>query len=121
LKTVRIPGTTGVTAAGSEAKLLYQNARPKYAPGQVEKVWENAKDANGRVFDPNTGEELFWDTTKSRAGQWDMGHIQESKYIELYKKYSSGQIDLKTFLEEYRNPSNYRPESPSANRSHLYE
>ncbi|KRE92157.1 hypothetical protein ASG89_33440 [Paenibacillus sp. Soil766] len=61
--------------------------RPKYGNGQVDEVWENAKDADGRVYDPNTGEELFWDTTKSRAGQWDMGHIPDYKYSEWHKKY----------------------------------
>jgi len=119
--TAKLNGNSAEGAAGEEGNLLYQNARPKYANGQVEQVWKNAQDVNGRVYDPNTGEELFWDTSRSRDGQWDMGHIPEAKYSELYKKYSSGQIDLKTFLEEYRNPSNYRPESPSANRSHLYE
>ena len=95
--------------------------RPKYGKGQIEDVWENAKDADGRVFDKNTGEELFWDKSKSRAGQWDMGHKPEYKYSEWHKKYMDGDIDYDTFMREYRNPNNYRPESVSANRSHKYE
>ena len=43
--------------------------RPKYAEGQVEKVWENAKQADGKVYDPNTGAELTWDPTEpTRTG-----------------------------------------------------
>lgn len=95
--------------------------RPKYGKNQVDDVWNNAKDIDGKVYDPNTGEELFWDTTKSRAGQWDMGHTPENKYSEWHKKYIDGEISKKEFLDWYRNPKNYQPESPSANRSHKYE
>jgi len=45
--------------------------RPKYAEGQVDAVWEAAMQPDGNVYDPNTGELLTWDKTKSRAGQWD--------------------------------------------------
>jgi RHS repeat-associated protein len=99
----------------------YSNSRPSYGKGQVDEVWENAKDVDGKVYDPNTGEELIWDKSKSRAGQWDMGHTPENKYSEMHKKYMNGEITKEEFLEWYRNPKNYRPESPSANRSHKYE
>lgn len=95
--------------------------RPKYAKGQVDKVWEAAQDEDGRVYDPNTGEELFWDKSKSRAGQWDMGHMPEHEYRTLHKDYMDGKISEEEFLKQYRDPNNYRPESPSANRSHRYE
>ena len=52
----------------------YANSRPDYAPGQEETVWEQAKDEDGNVYDPNTGEQLEWDRNKPRDGQWDMGH-----------------------------------------------
>ena len=56
------------------------NSRPSYGKNQVEEVWENAKNpVSGKVYDP-TGEEIIWDRTKVRKGQW------------------------------YRNPKNYRPE-----------
>ncbi|MGX4668825.1 GH-E family nuclease [Cerasibacillus sp. JNUCC 74] len=54
--------------------------RPKYGKGQVEKVWGDAQDIDGKVYDPNTGEELFWNKSKTRAGQWDMAHTPENKY-----------------------------------------
>lgn len=74
-----------------------------------------------RYMTPNTGEELFWDTTKSRNGQWDMGHTPENKYSEWHKKYMDGEITLDEFKDWYRNSDHYVPESPSANRSHRYE
>ncbi|MCX7572394.1 polymorphic toxin-type HINT domain-containing protein [Tumebacillus sp. DT12] len=57
----------------------YSNSRPSYGKGQVNEVWDNAKDVDGKVYDPNTGEELAWDKSKSRAGQLDMGHTPENK------------------------------------------
>lgn len=95
--------------------------RPKYGDDQVEKVYEAAKDTDGKVYDPNTGELLEWDKSKSRAGQWDMGHVPKKKYSKLHKDYMDGKITKDEFLQEYRDPKNYRPESPSANRSHEYE
>ena len=96
-------------------------SRPPYGDGQVEKTYENAKQPDGKVYDPNTGEELPWNGTKPRNGQWDMGHTQENKYSEWHQKYLKDEITKKEFLDWYRNPNNYRPESPSANRGHKYE
>jgi NAD+--asparagine ADP-ribosyltransferase len=50
-----------------------------------------------------------------------MGHTPENKYSVWNKKYIKGEITKEEFLNWYRNPNNYRPESPSANRSHKYE
>jgi hypothetical protein len=110
-------------SSGKEKTKPYSNPknRPKYGKGQVDEVWDNAKDVDGKVFDPNTGEELFWDKSKPRTGQWDMGHTPEAKYSEFHRKYMNGEIDYETFLKEYRNSKNYRPESIPGNRSHKYE
>lgn len=96
--------------------------RPKYGKGQVKNVWENAKDKDGRVFDANnTDLELFWDTSKSRIGQWDMGHLPGHEYTKLHKSYMNDEISKDEFLKEYRDPNNYRPEDVHNNRSHKYE
>ena len=97
--------------------------RPKYAKGQVETVWKNAQNvySDGIVRDPNTLEELMWDKTRSRIGQWDMGHIKGHEYRRLHSDYMSDKITKAEFLEEYRNPDNYLPESIHSNRSHQYE
>jgi hypothetical protein len=89
--------------------------------GVVDKVWENAKDANGKVIDPNTLEELTWDCLKNRDGQWDMGHIKDKSYDQLKKRFLDGEISRKQFLDEYNNPANYRPEGRSPNRSRRYQ
>jgi len=108
--------------AGAQPK-PYANpaSRPKYADGQVDSVWTAAQDEDGNVYDPNTGEILTWDKSRSRFGQWDMGHLPGKEYNILWRSYMNDEIDLDQFLSEYRSPSNYRPESPSANRSHRYE
>jgi len=50
-----------------------------------------------------------------------MGHTPENKYSEWNIKYLNDEITKQEFLDWYRNPKNYRPERPSANRSHKYE
>ncbi|MEK4628235.1 GH-E family nuclease [Solibacillus sp. FSL R7-0682] len=96
-------------------KKPYSKSRPSYGKEQVEQVWENAKDPiDGKVYDP-TGVEI------RRNGQWDMGHIPGEKYSEVHELFMNDTITKKEFLEWYRNPSNYRPELPSTNRSHKYE
>ena len=104
--------------------------RPAYGEGQVEEVWKNAQDAEGRVFDPNPpGPELFWDKTidpttgkpKPRDMQWDMGHITNQKYKQKHKDYMDGKIDLEEFLDWYRDPKNYQPERPGSNRSRKHD
>ncbi len=105
----------------SNTQKPYSNSRPSYGKGQVDDVWENAKDIDGKVYDPNIGEELTWEKSKPRSGQWDMGHTPENKYSDMHQKYINGEITKDEFLEWFRNHNNYRPESLSANRSHMYE
>jgi len=50
-----------------------------------------------------------------------MGHKPGKEYRKLHEKYMNGDITKEEFLEEYRNPNNYQPESKSSNRSHKYE
>ena len=97
--------------------------RPKYAPGQVEAVWEKARAASsdGIVRDPHTGKPLYWNKSMSRAGQWDMGHTPGNEYRKLHARYMADDIDKSEYLREYRNVDNYVPEDVHANRSHTYE
>ncbi|WML46133.1 HNH/ENDO VII family nuclease [Neobacillus sp. PS3-40] len=64
---------------------------------------------------------MIGDKSKSRNGQWDMGHTPENKYSEWHEKYIKGEITKEEFLDWYRNPKNYKPENPFASRSHKYE
>ena len=104
----------------AEASKLYMNSRPSYAAGQVEQVWENAIGTDGKVIDP-TGQEIPWDQSQPRNGQWDAGHIPEEKYSVVHEDYMSGKITKEQFLEWYRDPTNYRPELLSTNRGHQFE
>ncbi len=111
----------GGSQKSTSAQKPYANSRPSYGSGQVEKVWENAKDPKtGKVYDPS-GAEITWDRTRPRSGQWDMGHIPGQKYSEIYQLYKNGSMSREKFLELYRDPGNYRPELPSTNRSHKFE
>ncbi|RNA61954.1 RHS repeat-associated core domain-containing protein [Chryseobacterium nematophagum] len=101
-------------------KKPYSKHRPSYAKGQVDAVWNNAKQKNGKVYDPNTGEELKWNKSQ-KPRQWDMGHKPGKEYRKLHKDYMDGKIPKTEFLKEYKDPKNYQPESKSANRSGKYE
>lgn len=107
-------------SSSNSDKKPYSKSRPSYARGQVDKVWNSAKQKDGKVYDPNTKEELTWDKTK-KPRQWDMGHKPGHEYRTLHKKYMKGKISKAEFLKQYKDPNNYQPESKSANRSHKYE
>ena len=112
---------TQAADAGEVSNKPYTKSRPKYGLNQVEDVWSAHVDIEtGTAIDP-TGSIIVWDRTKSRNGQWDMGHKPGQKYAEIHARYMNGEISLYEFLRWYRNPDNYRPEMPSTNRSHLYE
>jgi len=102
-------------------KKPYSTSRPPYAKGQVDDVWESARQSDGNVYDPNTGQLLEWDKTKSRNGQWDMGHKPGLEYKKYKNDYLDGKITKKEFLDKHRNPAHYQPEAPGPNRSHKYE
>jgi hypothetical protein len=106
--------------AGNQYQKL-KTQRPGYASDQVEQVWESAKSPDGLVYDPWDNEQLLWDRSKPRTGQWDMGHKPGHEYKNLVNRLIKGEITLKQFLSEYRNPANYQPESVKNNRSHKFE
>lgn len=104
-------------------KLPYANPkrRPKYADGQVDDVWENAKNADGEVWVQNRdGDwyEVTWQPGQSRKGVWDMGHVPGEEYRRLHDDYMSHRISKEDFLERYRDADNYRVEDPLRNQSH---
>tara|TARA_R110002073_G_scaffold21524_7_gene75836 strand:+ start:9875 stop:10117 length:243 start_codon:yes stop_codon:yes gene_type:complete len=68
-------------------------------------------------IESKTGDELFWNPTKNRQGQWDMGHLPNKSCNQLKQRYIDGEISYEKFLDEYNNPRNYRPESMSGNRA----
>lgn len=124
--------TQGAANFGKDAKDLYNNIvggssggagniektykRPSgFRKGVRDKVWDNAKDANGEVKDPLTGNVL------NKDEPWDMGHKSGYEFRKHQKSAQERGITRKEFLDEHNNPDHYRPESPSANRSHKGE
>jgi len=110
--------------AGVDYEALYQKYkanRPYLSQKTINETWENAKDADGNVYDPNTGDKLTWDKFKSRYDQWHMGHKSGLEYRTLLEELREGKITEDQFKKEYNNPTNYQPESPAANMSHKYE
>ena len=107
---------------GQIVERIYKSRnRPSFRKGVVDKVWDNAQDINGKVYDPNTFEVLEWDTTTSRSGQWDMGHKPGEEWHKLRQEYIDGNKTWGQVLDEYNDPSKYQPESPSSNRSGKFE
>jgi len=92
-------------------------ARPSgYRKGVKDQVWDDAiEPSTGRVRDPKTGKFM------SKDKSWDMGHKPGHEFRKHQKSATERNIDRKKFLDEHNNPSKYRPELPSSNRSHAAE
>lgn len=116
------PDSFGYDANGD--RMPYANHRPDYAEGQVDEVWDAAKDENGEVWvtDRNGDRvQIEWEPGQARKDVWDMGHVPDAQYRDLRKAYLDHDISLKDFLDEYRDVDNYRVEHPGRNRSHVDE
>ena len=114
----------------------YWKSRPAYAkasePGkldQVEQVWKNAKEThrnwteNGVEYIDMGDEigEVSWDKTKTRNGQWDMGHVENEEYWREYDRFVKGELSEDKFLEWYHKSEIYEPQTIKYNRSHTGE
>lgn len=118
---VCLKGLTDEAIKAVRVGMLEGGYRPKFRKGVVDNVWNTAKNADGKVICPNSKKELFWDTTKSRADQWHMGHKKGHEYKDLAKDYKKGKTSWQNLLDEYNNVNNYHPEDPVANMSHVFE
>jgi hypothetical protein len=118
---VCLKGLTEEAIKAIRVGMLEGGYRPKFRKDVVSDVWNAAKDTDGKVICPNTKKELSWDTTKSRADQWHMGHKPGHEYKDLARDYKKGKISWKDLLDEYNNTSHYHPEDPVANMSHAFE
>lgn len=116
------PNSFGYDPAGD--RMPYANHRPDYSDQQVLDVWEDAKDENGEVWvTDRDGErvQIEWEPGEPRKDVWDMGHVPDAQYRDLRHAYLNHEISLEDFIEEYRDPDNYRVEHPDRNRSHVDE
>lgn len=79
-KTIIKADATAAVESNAALAARYTKNRPQFRQGTINKVWEAAKDVNGKVFDPNTFEQLTWDKFKTRYDQWHMGHKPGQEY-----------------------------------------
>ena len=89
--------------------------RPAWRAGMRDKVWEQAKDAHGRVRDPVSGKYM------SKDKPWDMGHKPGYEFKKHQESAAQRGISREKFIDEYNNPDHLRPELPESNRSHKGE
>ena len=102
---------------------------PSYKEGQVETVWENAKKDPAKTFFEKDGIKyirdrkgiVVWNKDIPRNGQWDMGHLPDQKYSDMYDLFIRGDVSEVEFLKWYRNAENYEPQTIPFNRGHKGE
>jgi len=92
-------------------------ARPSgYRAGVREKVWkQNIEPKTNNVRDPGSGRFM------NKKEPWDMGHKPGYEYRKHAKDAAARGLSREAFLDEHNDPSHYRPEDPSYNRSHRGE
>jgi len=93
-----------------------------FRKGVKDKAWNDAVDeSTGRVRDPLTGK------TMNKDEPWDMGHRPKMEFRKERNNVIEKWLDKdeyttrKEFLDKMNDPSRYRPELPSSNRSHRAE
>lgn len=107
----------------------YWKSRLSHRKGQVETVWKNAKADTEKTFFKKDGIEYIrgkngtvsWNKDIPRKGQWDMGHLKDQKYSDMYDFFIRGDISEEKFLEWYRDAGNYEPQTIPFNRGHKGE
>ncbi|KQV56779.1 MULTISPECIES: GH-E family nuclease [unclassified Caulobacter] len=113
LKIVRRPPQP--TTSLKPAKPVSYERPSGFRKGVRDKVWESARGPDGEVRNPGTGEVM--DPNKP----WDMGHKPGYEFRKHQQSAMDRGISRKEFLNEHNDPSHYRPELPSYNRSHAGE
>lgn len=73
-----------------------------------ETAWDNAKkdSPDGIVRDPKTNKPL------NKDDPWDMGHKPGLEHRKHMKSAEKRNLTRTEFLDEFNNPSHYRPELP---------
>ena len=78
--------------------------------------------AHGKDYFINENSELItWNKDIPRNGQWDMGHLEDQKYSDMYDRFLRGKMSEQEFLEWYRTAENYEPQTIPFNRGHKGE
>src|SRR5262249_36211963 len=89
-------------------------AWPGFTAADRAKVWENAlKEGNGKVI--SHGKEI------KPGDPWDVGHRPKYEFWKHVRSAASRGISREQFVREFKDLSQYHPETPEDNRSHYYE
>ena len=120
LKTGTIASDPRKVKSGGTGK-AYEDNRPSHKDDAINDTWNNNKDVDGKVYDPETGEEIPWSPGQPRQGVWSMGHKSHYEYRHLRKAYIEGRITKEQFLEYFNDPQYYRPETPATSSKGLHE
>ena len=103
------------------------NGRPSLSGEEKLKFEQDVYDAqissspDGLLHDPHTGEAIDWKPGEPRNGVVDFGHKTNMEYNDMFQKYKAGEISLDELKDFQFNPDHYYLETPSSNRSHLWE
>lgn len=113
---------SGKSGGGKGAKPRKPGDDPRYRRGKFrkgvrDKAWdqEARRSKDGVVRDPVSGKKMKKDEP------WDMGHKPGYEHRKHVRSAKERDIDRKQFLDEYNDPSHYRPELPKSNRGHQGE
>jgi hypothetical protein len=107
-----------VLCRGMTSAQTTDNQYKRYPHSQEtrQQIWENSRESStGQVRDPLTGK--FISPDKS----WDAGHKPGYEHSKHVKSAIDRDLTENEFKKEYNDPSHYRPELPSSNRSHKLE
>ncbi len=110
---------------GSYVKNGKPNGRPAHK-GKMklwfeETIYRNQVDADGVLRDPNTGAVIPWKPGQPRKGVADFGHKPGKDYKTSFDKYVRREFSYDEFIEFNLDPNNYQIETPSTNRSRIYQ
>ena len=95
--------------------------RPAWKNKTIEDVWSSAQDADARVYDRQSKQEITWDRSKPRGEQWQMGHKPGYEFSKHQQSAAERGIEIKQFREEYNTSAHVEPELPKSNMSHKGE
>jgi len=115
---MNLPGRgAGQPGEAKDADEALDYTRPSgFRKGVRQRVWEDAVDpSTDRVRDSVTGRFM------SKDNKWDMGHQPGYEFHKHQRDAAERRISRKQYLDEHNEPSHYRPELPSSNRSHRGE
>jgi len=86
-----------------------------------QEVYAKDVSTDGILRDPNVDDVINWKPGSPRKDVVDFGHNSGSSYNEKFLMYKNREITLDDLKEFQFDPANYRLETPSSNRSRIFQ